>query len=106
MDSGLGHRSTVYGLSKPLLTTVDQRFIQTIKNTFGADGEAWLSALPDLIVEASHRWGLTDIQPVPNLSYNFVAIAQLSSESNVSRRWFQSQAPFGDDKTLQSTSVI
>ena len=50
-------------------------FIQTIKNTFGADGEAWLVALPDLIADASRRWGLTDIQPVPNLSYNFVASA-------------------------------
>ena len=50
-------------------------FIQTIKNTFGADGESWLSTLPDLIVAASRRWNLTNIQPVPNLSYNFVAFA-------------------------------
>ncbi len=50
-------------------------FVQTIKNTFGGDGEAWLVALPDLITEASQRWGLTYIQPVPNLSYNYVAFA-------------------------------
>ena len=62
-------------------------FIQTIKNTFGADGEAWLEALPDLIAEASRRWGLTDIQPVSNLSYNLVAFAQsAASDSGSSRR--------------------
>jgi len=50
-------------------------FIQTIKNTFGADGEAWLASFPDLFAEASHCWGLTEIQPISNLSYNFVAFA-------------------------------
>jgi streptomycin 6-kinase len=79
---------------------VDPTFIQTIKNTFGADGESWLSALTDLIAEASCRWGLTDIQPVPNLSYNYVAFAKLNLESNVSRRWLQSQ------ETLHSGQAI
>ena len=55
---------------------MDPTFIQTIKSTFGADGEAWLFALPDLIAEASRRWGLTDIRPVSNLSYNFVAFSR------------------------------
>ena len=53
-------------------------FIQTIKNTFGADGEAWLASFPDLVAEASRRWDLTDITPVQNLSYNFVAVATKS----------------------------
>jgi streptomycin 6-kinase len=50
-------------------------FVSTIKNTFGEDGEQFLANLPALIDEASARWGLTDVQPVPNLSYNFVAFA-------------------------------
>jgi len=50
-------------------------FISTIQNTFGVAGRAWLVALPDLVDEASRRWHLTNIQPVPNLSYNFVAFA-------------------------------
>ena len=58
-------------------------FIQTIQNTFGADGKAWLSALPDLLNESSHRWDLTDITPVSNLSYNFVAYANRDGESVV-----------------------
>ncbi len=50
-------------------------FIATITNTFGADGEQFILNLPALIEEASQRWGLTNIQPVSNLSYNFVAFA-------------------------------
>jgi streptomycin 6-kinase len=51
-------------------------FIQTIKNTFREDGKRWLESFPTLLDEASHRWGLIDVRPVPNLSYNFVAMAQ------------------------------
>ena len=50
-------------------------FISTIQNTFREDGAAFLKALPDSIAEASARWGLTNIRPVPMLSYNFVAFA-------------------------------
>jgi streptomycin 6-kinase len=51
-------------------------FISNIQNVFGERGHAFLKSLPDLIAEASARWGLTDIQPAPNLSYNFVAFAR------------------------------
>ncbi|MCI0554042.1 MAG: aminoglycoside phosphotransferase family protein [Anaerolineae bacterium] len=50
-------------------------FISTITNTFGEDGESLIENLPALINEASTRWGLTNVQPVDNLSYNFVAFA-------------------------------
>jgi streptomycin 6-kinase len=51
-------------------------FITNIQNTFQEDGHTFLKSLPDLINEASARWGLTDIQPSSNLSYNFVAFAK------------------------------
>lgn len=50
-------------------------FISNIQNTFREKGSAFLEALPDSIAEASAQWGLTDVQPVPTLSYNFVAFA-------------------------------
>jgi streptomycin 6-kinase len=58
-------------------------FTTTIRGVFKRDGEKFLAALPDLINEASHRWGLTDIHPVPNLSYNFVAFAKRGKEDVV-----------------------
>ena len=51
-------------------------FVSNIQNVFGENGQAFLKALPDLIAEASARWGLTDVQPAPTLSYNFVAFAR------------------------------
>jgi streptomycin 6-kinase len=55
-------------------------FISNMQNVFEEDGYAFLKALPDLAAEASTRWGLTDVQPVDNLSYNFVAFANSSNE--------------------------
>ena len=52
-------------------------FISNIQNTFREEGHAFLAALPGSITEASEKWGLTDVQPVPTLSYNFVAFARL-----------------------------
>ena len=54
-------------------------FIKTIQNVFGEKGKEWLTQLPDLIAHASERWGLTEMQPVPNLSYSFVAFAKQES---------------------------
>ena len=50
-------------------------FISNIQNVFLEDGRAFLDALPDLIAEASAHWGLTNVEPAQNLSYNFVAFA-------------------------------
>jgi len=54
-------------------------FITTIKNVYKEDGEKFLAVLPSLIEEVSQRWGLSNIQPVPNLSFNFVAFAKRPS---------------------------
>ncbi|HEX9385764.1 MAG TPA: aminoglycoside phosphotransferase family protein [Anaerolineales bacterium] len=50
-------------------------FVSNIQNTFQERGYTFLNALPDMIEEASARWGLTDVQPSSNLSYNFVSFA-------------------------------
>ncbi len=54
-------------------------FIDTIRKAFKEDGEKFLAVLPALVDEFSKRWGLTDVQPVPNLSFNFVAFAKHTS---------------------------
>lgn len=64
-------------------------FISIITNTFGEDGEQLIANLPALIEQASQRWSLTNVEPVPALSYNFVAFATspltplLEGEGNV-----------------------
>ena len=54
-------------------------FITTILNTYRDNDRRWLAELPALIDAASRCWGLTDITPVENLSYNFVAYANRPS---------------------------
>lgn len=54
-------------------------FIHNIEGTFGEAGKRFLAELPASIDEAAQRWGLTDVQPVPALSYNFVAFAKRAS---------------------------
>jgi len=51
-------------------------FTSNIRHAFGEAGEKFLANLPALIEETSQRWQLTDVQPVSNLSYNFVAFAK------------------------------
>jgi streptomycin 6-kinase len=58
-------------------------FVTTIQNVYREGGHAFLRALPDLIAEASKRWGLTDVQPAPTLSYNFVAFAKRAQQEVV-----------------------
>jgi len=61
-------------------------FISTIKNVFKKDGKKFLAVLPSLIDETSQRWGLTDVQPVSNLSFNFVAYAKRVSTNSTNGR--------------------
>ena len=58
-------------------------FIRNIKGVFGEAGTQFLANLPSLIAQASQRWGLTDVQPSPELSYNFVAFANREGEQVV-----------------------
>lgn len=47
-------------------------FKSNIISIYGDKGKAWLEALPKLVEEISLKWGLTGLQPVHNLSYNYV----------------------------------
>lgn len=58
-------------------------FISTIQNTFGDTGRTFLKSLPDMIAQASARWELTDVQPAPTLSYNFVAFAASTASPTI-----------------------
>jgi streptomycin 6-kinase len=60
-------------------------FIQTIGGTFKEKGRRWLAALPGNIEQASHRWQLSDIRPLSDLSYNYVAYAS-RAENETSKR--------------------
>lgn len=60
-----------------------ESFTRLIRSAFEQKGEQFLANLPALVEESSRRWGLSDIHPVPNLSYNFVAYAKRGREDVV-----------------------
>lgn len=55
-------------------------FIRNLEGGFGEKGKQFLANLPASIDEASQKWGLRNVQPVPTLSYNFVAFADRGHE--------------------------
>lgn len=58
-------------------------FIQNISNTFGSNGQTWLQNLPNLLFTLKKKWKLSDIRPIPNMSYHYVAKAIQHSDSPV-----------------------
>ena len=58
-------------------------FKDTIKNVHKEDGGKFLAVLPDLIKEVSRRWGISDVEPVPNLSFHFAAFAKRGNEADL-----------------------
>lgn len=52
--------------------TVPDYFAAFIADYFGAEGAAWLAALPALLEEYARRWRLTPLPPFAGLSYNYV----------------------------------
>ena len=55
-------------------------FVNNIEDVWGEAGRQFLARLPAAVRKASQRWGLTNVQPVPTLSFNFVAFAERGSE--------------------------
>lgn len=46
-----------------------------IENSFGEKGKSWLNALPSIVKALSTHWSLSNITPVDNMSWNYVAFA-------------------------------
>jgi streptomycin 6-kinase len=67
-------------------------FIDRIRGAY-PNGAQWLDELPALVERAARNWRLTDITPVPNLSYNFVAFAQRGLSAETRRAGMSSEIP-------------
>jgi len=49
---------------------------QNVKNTWGVIGIKWLDNLPSILEYLTDLWQLTDLEPVNNMTYNYVAYVQ------------------------------
>ena len=50
-------------------------FKKNIINVFGEAGKIWLTKLPAIISSLAECWGLKQITPVNNMTFNYVATA-------------------------------
>ena len=57
------------------------RLRKNIINAYGQTGEQWYNSLSHTINTLQAHWSLTDIQPVPNMSWNYVAFAQQNANA-------------------------
>lgn len=55
-------------------------FKTNIINIYGAKAKTWLAYLPRLVEDMEKKWGLSDLKPVTNLSYNYVLAGFQGSE--------------------------
>ncbi len=55
---------------------IPKAFAHTMISLHGDAGRLWLDELPALLRECAERWSLTVQAPYPNLSYNYVALAE------------------------------
>ncbi|HHF7375822.1 aminoglycoside phosphotransferase family protein [Legionella bozemanae] len=56
---------------------------QNITNIYGAKGEHWLANLPVTIATLTDYWNLSEVIPVLNMTFNYVAKAILDGEQPV-----------------------
>ncbi len=54
------------------------KLTQNMLNLYGEKGKAWLANLPIIIKSLSDYWKLTDLTPVNNMTYHYVAKAKLN----------------------------
>lgn len=55
------------------------QFKENITSIYGADGQQWLNELPTIISEVAKQYHLTELVPVSNMSFNYVASGYLDA---------------------------
>lgn len=76
--------------------TIPDQFISKAVQDFGEAGTEWVNGLPGYISLCQKKWKLTNIQPVKNLSINFICYAQSRIYGDVVLKL---QAPHAERKT-------
>lgn len=63
--------------------TLPNKFVDTVRSTFGAAGENLLRDLPQIMAESRARWNLELFDPFDNLSFNYVVPGRLSDGTHI-----------------------
>ena len=71
-----------------------KNFHQTIIKNRGSQAKQWLEKIPALLEQLTTKWQLEQIEPYPNLTYNFVAKTIASNKPAVLKVGFTSDREF------------
>lgn len=80
---------------------LNSNFTSNIINAFGAKGKKWLEELPDVISNLAEIWALTNICPVDNLSWNYVAIAVCNNQEVALKISYEKEVIFDEMSCLK-----
>src|SRR4051794_24471872 len=58
---------------------LNSTFISNIRTLYGDAGKLWLEQLPVAIEKLSKEWQFQFVNPLPNLTYNFVGLVSMNS---------------------------
>jgi streptomycin 6-kinase len=58
-----------------------EQFKANILAIYGAVGKSWLDSLPKLLAQIASQWNLTDLEPLTNLSFNYVLKGYQSNQA-------------------------
>ncbi|MDF3034612.1 MAG: strB [Alphaproteobacteria bacterium] len=58
---------------------LNSSFVSNIHDLYGKGGDAWLKNLPDTLNQLSTLWQFSFLNPIPDLSYNFVGLVKMKA---------------------------
>lgn len=77
------------------------RLKQTIINARGSEGERWFNDLPQTIEKLKKHWALTQIKPVTNMSWHYVAFAEQNGKPVVLKFGADEKSIYGEYQALK-----
>ena len=76
---------------------------------YGDQGKNWLATLPTITAELAQQWGLSDLAPIENLSYNYILSGFQGTRPIIVKISFnpqESEKEFRTLKALKSSCVV
>ncbi len=77
---------------------------KNIVNAQGDLGRKWFNSLPLIIEDIQRQWGLTEVHPIANMNWNFVAIAKKNDSQVVLKISADATAIFNEFQALSQFS--
>ena len=81
---------------------MNNKFSSNIINSYGEEGRQWLLNLPNNITIIQQKYNLTDICPVNNMTYNYIAQAKMSNNNVILKIGINEKALTREAQFLQA----